>query len=166
MKVSSIAIVFGFLLALALPMSGIAGPQYPTGLDTDSDGVENAFDNCSLTANPDQGDSIHNGCGNACRVNACDGTGDSVVGIPDFSLLVAQLGTDCSAALPERLPACSMDCTNDGIVGIPDFSQLVGQIGQPASSFPPGPSGITNRQCQPTGTVQDPTAICDCTPAP
>jgi len=166
MKVSSITIVFGFLLALALPMSGLAGPQYPTGLDEDSDGVENAFDNCSLVANTDQGDNIHNGCGNACRVNACDGTGDAIVGVPDFSLLVAQFGANCSAALPERLPACSMDCTNDGIVGVPDFSKLVAQFGLPAADFPPGPSGITNRSCKPSGTPLNPTDVCDCTPTP
>ena len=166
MKVSSIAIVFGFLLALALPVSGIAGPQWPTGQDADSDGVENAFDNCSLVANQNQADNVHNGCGDACRVNACDASGDSVIGVPDFQLLVAQLGNNCSAALPERLAACSADCTNDGIVGVVDFQKLVAQLGQPASNFPPGPSGITNPNCQPSGTPGFPDATCDCTPAP
>jgi len=157
MKVSLIAIVFAFLLALGIPTTGYAGPLSGGG-DLDGDTIENAFDNCSTIANVDQGDLDHSGCGNVCAINACDPTGDGIIGVPDFQLMVTQIGNDCSAAFPVREELCKSDCTNDGIVGIPDFTKLLGQIGDPASNFPGGPSGIANASCDP--------AVCDCTKTP
>jgi len=136
MKVSLMALSIGFLLAL--PLAAYAGPA-PGGLDSDSDGVEDAFDNCSTVANADQADADHDACGDVCDpVTTCDITNDGAVGIPDFQILIGQIGNDCNT-----FPSlnCSADCelTPDGIVGIPDFQILIGQIGNVN-----GPSGITN----------------------
>lgn len=136
MKVSLMALSIGFLLTL--PMAAFAGPT-PGGANGDTDGVEDAFDNCTTVANEDQADADHDGCGDACDPEtSCDITNDGAVGIPDFSILLGQIGNDCNA-----FPSldCSADCeaSPDNIVGLPDFSTLLGQIGNVN-----GPSGITN----------------------
>jgi hypothetical protein len=132
---SLLAITFGFLLVL--PLAASAGPLPGGSGDDDSDGIENAFDNCTAVANPDQGDVDHDACGDVCDANiTCDATGDGVVGIPDFQLFLAQDGNNCNAS-PSL--TCTADCNGDQIVGIPDFQIFLVEDGNSV-----GPSGITN----------------------
>lgn len=150
MKVSLIATLFGLLLALGVPVTGFAGPLPPTGNDFDADGIEDEFDNCSTIPNVLQADTAHNGCGNVCSY-ACDANGDGKVGAPDFAILIAEFGNDCTSGA--ATPTCLADCTDDSKVGSADFQALLAQFGSAN-----GPSGITNAQCDPT--------TCGCTPAP
>jgi len=152
MKVRLMAISFGFFLVVGLPVTGFAGPV-PGGADTDGDGVEDAFDDCTTTANADQADADHNGCGDACAFGtiACDSSGDGKVGSPDFTLFLAQLGNDCDF---QPSLSCTADCdgSNDNKVGGPDFTALIAELGNSQ-----GPSGITSALCDPV--------TCGCTPA-
>jgi len=89
MKVRLLALTFGFILAAG---GAWAGPT-PGGPDTDSDGVENAFDNCRDTSNASQTDTDHNGCGDTCTQSiVCDANGDTTVGLPDFLALGMEFG--------------------------------------------------------------------------
>jgi hypothetical protein len=151
MKVSSMALSFGFFLVVGLPLAASAGPL-PGGADGDGDTVEDAFDNCTLVGNADQADADHDGCGDVCDpTTCCDNSGlgpdlvpDGAVGIVDFQVLVSQLGTVCSTAGD---PLCAADCASPGpvecvldlAVGIADFQAQVAQTGNVN-----GPSGITN----------------------
>ena len=145
MKVRLLALTFGFLLASG---AAWAGPT-PGGADSDGDGVENAFDNCTNTPNASQTDTNHNGCGDSCSGNiACDATGDTTVGLPDFPVLGMNFGM--SVAPPGTQGDCS-PTGGDGVVGLPDFLALGMTFGQTV-----GPSGITNAQCTPS--------TCRCTP--
>jgi hypothetical protein len=143
MKVRLLALVFGLFLVAG---TAYAGPL-PGGADSDGDGIENAFDNCTNVANPTQTDTNHNGCGDACTANiACDVNGDKSVGTADFLVLRANFGM--------TVPAGTLgDCAPppNGAGGTPDFVALRTQFGNTV-----GPSGITTAQCD--------TATCRCTP--
>lgn len=149
------------LLALAFGLVLVAGAAYagptPGGGDEDSDGVEDAFDNCLGVVNAPQGDTDHDGCGDACDDGnvACDFSPappaignpplhDGVIGAPDF-LVIASNFTD-------PVPAGTLgDCNVDGVVGAPDYLIF-------ATTFlnTVGTSGVTSAQCDPTQ--------CFCTP--
>ena len=130
MKVSLMALAFGFFLVVGLPLAASAGPT-PGGADTDGDGVEDSFDNCTLESNSAQTDSDHDGCGDVCDDLTCDLNGDGNQGVPDFNIL--------SADFPCNTPPCPGDCTGGGTTGIPDFNALSVDFGKST-----GPSGITN----------------------
>jgi len=123
-----------------------AGPT-PGGADSDSDGVQNAFDNCRDWPNPSQTDSNHDGCGDACTASIrCDFSGNATVGLEDFLTIGMNFGM---AVTP---PGTEGDCDpGDGFVGLPDFLVMASEFGHTV-----GPSGITNAQCDPTR--------CRCTP--
>jgi hypothetical protein len=131
MKVSLMALAFGFFLVVGLPLAATAGPT-PGGPDTgDNDGVEDAFDNCTLVSNTNQADADHDGCGDVCDPPTdADATGDTVVGTTDFLALLAQYGSTNGG---------SADFTGDTVVGTTDYLILLGQYGNAV-----GPSGITN----------------------
>ena len=141
MKVSLFAVVFGFFLAVGLPLSASAGPL-PGGADTDGDTIEDAFDNCLDDSNSSQDDADHDGCGDACDQLLCDLTNDGVTGTPDFIVQSNDFGCNAGVGL------CPGDCTGDGITGVPDFIALSADFGKTN-----GPSGITNPSkgpsCQP-----------------
>jgi hypothetical protein len=143
MKVSLIALTFGFFLVVGLPLAATAGPT-PGGPDYDGDTVEDAFDNCCAVANPDQADTDHDACGNACELR-CDENNDGKTDTTDFIQMSYQWG-----AGPAGAGTCdgskwpfpnTSDCNDDGCVDTSDFIILS------AEWFPkqlPGPSGITN----------------------
>lgn len=148
MKFRLIALLFVLSLAFGLPLTASAGPG-PSGSDSDIDGVDDSFDNCDAVSNPDQADGNHDGCGDACTAPiTCDGTGDTVVGVPDFSLISSTFGNNCNT---NPSLDCSADCNGDNIVGVPDFSTISAEFGNKT-----GPSGITTAQCMPD--------LCQCTP--
>jgi hypothetical protein len=130
MKVSLIALTFGFFLVAGLPLAATAGPT-PGGPDSDGDTVEDAFDNCSADVNPGQEDADHDGCGDACDPPLyCDCDGNGGVGVSDFTLLSLQWGATGTL---------SCDCDGNGGVGVSDFTIMSTEWGQSK-----GPSGITN----------------------
>ena len=137
--------VWAFLL---LAGNAAAGPTLG-GPDTDGDGVENAFDNCTLVANPSQTDTNHDGCGDACTQDiACDFNGDKVVGVPDFLIQAAHMG-QCGVPVG-TLGDCAPN-GGDGCGGAPDFLLFGMNFGHTV-----GPSGITSAACDPSR--------CRCTP--
>jgi hypothetical protein len=149
MTLKLMAATFGMLLAAG---TAYAGPL-PGGADTDGDTVENAFDNCTNTANAPQTDTDHDGCGDSCSQNIdCDINGDTSVGAGDFATLRMQFN---NMVPPGTLGDCASPL--DGVVGANDFAllRMTFNNSRPAGA---GPSGITTAQCN--------TALCTCTPAP
>ncbi len=95
------------------------------GMDSDSDGIADAVDNCIVSANPDQRDSNADGYGNACDADLND---DCIVNATDLGLLRTVFFTADEDA----------DFTGDGIVNASDLGVMR------ATFFtPPGPSGLT-----------------------
>ena len=138
MKASLLAITFGFFLVVGLPFAAIAGPT-PGGLDSDGDGVENAFDNCILVANPSQTDSDHDGCGNACE-QPCDfmppGAPDGNVGLSEINFVSANFGTTVA---PKGSTGDCAPTPPDGNIGLPDYNGVAATFGQsngPAANTP------------------------------
>jgi hypothetical protein len=148
MKVRLMALLFIISLVLGLPLAASAGPA--SGVDTDLDGVQDPFDNCTFVPNAGQADADHDGCGDACTASiTCDATGDTAVGVPDFQALGAQFGAECDVFDPGH--GCTADCTGDQKVGVPDFQAFGNEFGNKV-----GESGITTAQCNPS--------TCICTP--
>jgi hypothetical protein len=136
MKERLLSLVLGLLLIAGVPFMAMAGPA-PGGADTDGDTVEDAFDNCTLVSNAGQDDADHDACGDACPAspaNPADITGDTQVGVPDYTALVGNWGGTTGGA---------SDITGDTQVGVPDYTALVGSWGS-SYSLQNGPSGITN----------------------
>jgi len=145
MKIRLLALAFGFFLVGG---TAYAGPT-PGGADTDSDTVEDVFDNCTAVVNPTQTDTDHNGCGDACtQPITCDANGDTAVGAPDQIIIGANFGMTVPIG---TLGDCRAPAPGDGTVGAPD---LVG-VGSEFLNMV-GPSGITTAQCDPSS--------CICTP--
>ncbi len=131
MKVKLMALAAGFCLVVGLPLAAMAGPT-PGGADTDGDGVENAFDNCTNSANPSQKDVDHDGCGDTCDA---DFDQNGTAALADFGIFKLAYGSN--AGQPAYNPAADMDC--NGNIGISDFGLFKLEYGTTA-----GPSGITN----------------------
>ena len=131
----AIGLSIGLLLAVGMPMTAFSGPT-PGGADTDLDGVEDAFDNCSGVANAGQEDAHHDGCGDACTSGCtpkvCDVDGNGTTNISDFGTLGACFGQPASCA-----PAA--DCDGNGTINISDFGLLGAEFG---TSCVYGPSGL------------------------
>ena len=90
--------------------------------DSDSDGVPDSVDNCTLVANPDQRDSNGDGIGNACDADITD---DCVVNFLDLgSIKLRFFTTD-----PDS------DFSGDGIVNFIDLAVM-----KEGFFAPPGPS--------------------------
>lgn len=130
MRIRWMALVAGFGLVVGLPLAATAGPT-PGGADSDGDGVENAFDNCSSVSNIAQKDIDHDGCGDLCDG---DFNQDGAGGVPDFAIFKASYGK--ISGQPGYDARADMNC--DGAVGVPDYG-----IFKPfCFGKTPGPSGI------------------------
>jgi len=97
-------------------------------VDTDSDGIEDALDNCAVLSNPDQIDADDDGYGNACDA---DFNNDCLVNFLDISAF--------SDAFLSNNPL--FDLNGDGLVNFLDFS-IVSQ----GFLQPPGP-GLASGAC-------------------
>ncbi len=137
MKIRRLSILSAILLALGLPLVAIAGPT-PGGADGDSDGVENAFDNCTTRANPSQKDVDHDGCGDLCDA---DFDQNGACGLSDYGILLGAFGT--TTGQPAYKADVDMDC--NGAIGLSDYGLVLTEFGTTA-----GPSGITNAGRNPT----------------
>jgi uncharacterized membrane protein len=115
----------GVAMLLLLPLPSVAG------VDTDADGVDDAYDNCTEVANAGQEDSDDDGYGNLCDG---DFNNDLVVGLPDLAIL----GTCMNLPGEGARDGCFMcDLNSDHKVNSLDFSIFEGMVGKP-----PGPSGV------------------------
>ena len=134
MKVSLMALSFGFFMVVGLPFAAIAGPLPGGSGDGDGDTIEDAFDNCTAVANLEQLDFDDDGFGNVCDA---DFNNDCIVGVPDFGIFGAHFGgVVCDV---DFAPTC--DLNTDGVVGVPDFAAFGALFGKE-----PGPSGIASCQ--------------------
>jgi hypothetical protein len=126
------------LLAFGLSFGSFAG----SSPDSDSDGVPDAFDNCTTVANGPllaapaaacnaQQDADLDGYGNPCDA---DINNDGGVGLSDINDILAALGTAGGPA----------DLNCDGGVGLSDVNDGLAALGTA-----PGPSGLA---CAGTGT--------------
>ncbi len=101
---------------------------FPSGVDSDGDGFDDACDNCTLDANPTQFDGDVDGFGNACDADY-DNTG--FVSIADFAIFASSF---TSLGNPRYRP--DVDWNESRTVNIADFNFFKLRFGGP-----PGPSG-------------------------
>jgi len=106
-------------------LSLLINPNAALG-DTDSDGVDDGADNCTLTGNPGQRDTDGDGFGNHCDADLND---DCIVNALDLGLLkLVFFSTDADS-----------DLNGDGVVNAIDLG-----IFKTSFFLPPGPSGLPN----------------------
>ncbi|MEO1574614.1 MAG: S8 family serine peptidase, partial [Pseudomonadota bacterium] len=91
--------------------------------DSDSDGVDDALDNCAFLPNAAQVDADADGYGNMCDG---DFNNDDFVNLPDLRFLITKMGTDDA----------EVDMNSDGIVDIDDV-----ELFKETWLTSPGPSG-------------------------
>jgi hypothetical protein len=137
-------ILFGIAPLNACPIDvTLASATYlvfvaPGALDTDTDGVPDAIDNCTLVANANQLDTNGDGYGNICDA---DLNNSGTVTTADFGLLRSVLGQAWSRSPPTAPPPNSTisaaDMNGSGTVTTADFGLLRARLGTA-----PGPSGL------------------------
>lgn len=110
---------------MALALTVLTASAASWAGDSDSDGVSDTTDNCTLIANVSQLDTNGDGIGNRCDA---DFNNNGIVDSQDGALLKAAFG---SAAFPDR------DLNGNGIVDSNDGARLKAKFGRP-----PGPSGL------------------------
>jgi hypothetical protein len=108
----------------------ITATEFGPNADTDEDGVEDPFDNCTQFSNPDQDDLDVDGCGDLCDG---DFNNSGAVEAVDFSIFKGAYLT--SEGQPGYDP--HPDMNGDGIVNAVDFS-----IFKAGYLTAPGPSGL------------------------
>lgn len=116
--------IFCFILTL---------PSLSHALDGDSDGIDDAIDNCSEVANADQHDTDGDGFGNRCDP---DLNNDGVVSPADAALFKSEFGTGGPAA----------DFNGDGVVSPADAAIFKAYFGQAPGPGAQGNSTITDAQ--------------------
>ena len=119
-----------FLTLLALGLAPTTTWAGPTIGDTDGDGIDDLFDNCTDVSNTSQYDADGDGCGNMCDADYDD---TNVAGISDFVTYQGCFGQSVPAAdPPDADPTCAeSDMDGSGVVGIADFVLFVGEFGTP-----------------------------------
>ncbi len=81
----------GILAYLVRPPSSFYGAGCDN--DADGDGIQNGWDNCPNTYNPDQADSQGNGIGDVCRTAlACDTDRNHIIDLYDISEILVSSG--------------------------------------------------------------------------
>lgn len=110
-------------LGMFVATMALSSPSF--AIDTDGDGTDDALDNCTLTANPDQRDSNGDGFGNACDADIND---DGTVNSLDLGLFKRVFSTVSSDA----------DINGDGRVNSQDLGLFKRMFLKP-----PGPSNVT-----------------------
>jgi hypothetical protein len=124
MKLGLFASMLALALAVGIPSASFAGPNLG---DSDGDGIDDLFDNCTDIPNAVQIDVDGDGCGNPCDA---DYTQDGLIGGPDFLIFRADFGTSA--------PGLVTDHNGDDIVGGPDFLTFrAGFGGTPGPSLRP-----------------------------
>jgi len=97
--------------------------------DTDTDGVPDAVDNCTMEANPSQCDSDGDGYGNHCDGDLNNNT---FTNAQDYILFRAQLG---ETSTPPTYNQADLNCNE--FVNAQDYILFRQRLGQPS-----GPSGL------------------------
>lgn len=125
MKRSFFASLLVLALAVGIPGMALAGPTIG---DTDGDGVDDLFDNCTNVSNTTQVDADGDGCGNVCDGDFDDTT---VAGISDFVIFQGCFGVTVPGGPGNPAdPTCAeSDMDGSGTVGIGDFVAFVGEFG-------------------------------------
>ena len=126
MKRNLMALFFALSLAAGFPLVAMGGPV-PTGVDADSDGVDDAVDSCLGLANSGQADVDHDGCGDPCDT-ICDPNANGTVDIADISGAAGNFNSTT---------ALNFDCNDNGTVDIADITGLAGSFNATT-----GPSGL------------------------
>ncbi len=124
----AIAMDGGMVVAGAVGGNDAAGSVLvfgsPPAADADGDGVPDASDNCTLTANPDQRDTNGDGFGNLCDADLND---DGTINAVDLGLFKTVFFTSNADA----------DFNGDGVVNVVDLGVMKAMF-----FGPPGPSGV------------------------
>jgi hypothetical protein len=108
--------------------------------DSDSDGVPDSIDNCTLVANPDQRDTDGDGFGNACDPDLDNNCLVTVCTDDFFTPECGASGTDMGVMSLRFLTSDpDADLNGDGAVNFGDLNILLSYEG-----LPPGPSSLTN----------------------
>jgi hypothetical protein len=140
----------GIWYALAVRVTGTVAYQITATefapLDSDDDGVEDAFDNCLLASNSTQMDLDTDGCGDFCDF---DWDNDGIVKAGEVAEAASQSGSPlCGPSGSPPCPGppfhcCACDFNHDGICKAGEVAQIAA-----ASGTQPGPSGLDPSMCK------------------
>ena len=112
--------------------------------NSDTDQIDDPWDNCTLVDNPTQSDTDHDGYGNRCDGDLDQ---DGYVGGPDFAKFAGAFGSSLEAG-PAWNP--DVDCNDDNVIGGPDFACFAGQFSTglgPSGLFCAAPPGTPQGEC-------------------
>ena len=136
------------LCFLVLPLTMSLHASYVSAADTDSDGVDDALDNCTVVANPGQEDGDSDGHGNICDADFDQDCNVAFLDLSQFKF--GFFGSD-----PE------LDLDSDGTVAFLDLSLFKGLFFNPPG--PSAPGSLCNPDSDGDG-VADTDDLCPGTP--
>ena len=85
LRLGMLCVLLALLQACGGSSSSSSGGSTPEAIDTDSDGILDADDNCPAVANPNQQDADDDGAGDACDADdARDSDEDGIVNSNDL----------------------------------------------------------------------------------